>query len=114
MRFIDVMTFNNYPFCLALVGNKYLIKEYPNLDFTKHKSLTNNIEEVLEHILLGLGFGTHTTKDKYKFYQWCDDGLFELLFKSKTHFRPYTVMGVQWVQVSKDTRYFDLLYGDKK
>jgi len=67
-----VSTYNQYPFLAWRSGkgrgNIIILTEEPNLNHKKHKSLTNNIEAVLKHILIGMYFADEEIS-KIKWYQ---------------------------------------------
>lgn len=114
MKFHRVSTYSNYRFYCALCdSNKYILLEDHEIDYTKQKSLTNNIEEVLAHIVSGL-FGKH---NEYEFYQLGEDGIFKLDFNTKgriTRDGPYgkAITNVEWTFITKNIRNFITLYGD--
>jgi hypothetical protein len=108
----SVRTADNYPFYAWRSnkgrGNIIIITEHPNLDTTKRKSLTNNIEEVLEHFIRVLVFSDEIANIKW--YQWVrNEGLFELSFKYSPA-RDYEVGDVTWKFIGDNLETFEVLY----
>jgi hypothetical protein len=96
-------------------GNIILLKDI--VDFYKSQaSLTNRMEEVLEHIAGGAAFGGENLND-IKFYQWCDgEGLFEVIpwwvKKITRDMPPFKLDKIEWKFISKDVKQFEVLYCD--
>jgi len=102
---------DNYPFEIARIGDKFIVKESIYMKAT-HKSLTNNIEQIIEHIILGTSKEEHKTM---QLFQYGDDGLFEVTWyltrKITRDMPPFEVVDVKWTFVSKDLAAFEVLYG---
>jgi hypothetical protein len=88
--FVQFRTEKNYPVmaCCVSVNPWTLIIKEANIDHN-HKSLTNSMESVLEHLILGAG---PKVCDTMQVYQWCEgEGLFKvewMLAKKYTKYMP--------------------------
>lgn len=124
IKWTRVQTHNGYPFKAYRTnkgyGNVILLKEateelYNTNNPLRNKSLTNSIEEVLEHIVLGVSFGGENYKNM-KFYQWCDEGLFEVIpWWVRKHTRdmpPIKLDKIEWKFISDNLEHFEVLYCD--
>ena len=94
-------------------GNIILLSE-EELNFKLSKSLTNNMEEVIQHLAFVLTFGQENLKE-IKFYQWCpNEGLFEIIpwWKDIPIMKksPLKVGRTDWKFISKDLKQFEILY----
>lgn len=119
IKWTNVRTMSNYPFVAYRSkkgeGDIIILREPNDLDYSKHKSLTNNIEECMEHIASFDGYYKLSTQTK--FYQWVEnEGLFELkviwtkkLIKS---WPPIAATDVKWEFITKDLKHFEVLYCD--
>jgi hypothetical protein len=111
--------FNDYPFRLLYATPNSIIIEEEDLDYAVHKSLTNNIEEVIQYIIEH--YKVIDTKNRtWNWFQLGDDGLFKLIFKVRyegTHAETgrgnWTVFGMQWKYIGKDLTAFNVLFGNK-
>lgn len=124
IKWTRVTTMNNYPFYAYRnnlgKGDVIILKEateelFNSRDPIRNKSLTNNIEECVEHLASFDGYHRLTTQTK--FYQWCQgEGLFELellwIKKITRDFPPIAVDRVNWKLVTKDLKHFEVLYCD--
>ena len=103
MEFMNLTTNLSYPFSIVKLEDKIVLREIEYLDYTRFKSLTNNIEHVLEWV-------SSIISKKYTFYQVDGDGLFELKFNRNGTL----VENVKWELVSKDAEIFNILYSNPK
>jgi len=113
IKWTRVSTEDHYPFLCYRTkkgyGDVILIAEPSEWN---SKSLTNNIEKVLTHIIIGLEFGHEIIKN-IKFYQWCDgEGLFEITPLWIKEFLNRGEKSVEWKFISKDLKAFEVLYCD--
>ena len=108
-------TEKNYPvdaYCVSAEPWVIIIKE-ANIDHN-HKSLTNSMEKVLEHLILGAG--TNAVAKTMQVYQWCPgEGLFRvewyLANKITRDMPPWIVTDVKWTKIANDLKAFEVLYG---
>lgn len=111
--------YDDYPFRLSYAApNNVIIKE-ENLDYAIHKSLTNNMEEVIKFILEEYKVIDNVNRE-WNWFQVGDDGLFRLMFTSKFHGTltrtnrdHWTITNLQWKYISKDLTAFNVLFGPK-
>lgn len=121
MKFVKCYTDTDYPFLLAFIKNSegdiigYILKEYPNLDYTRFKSLTNNVENIIGFICDSVGYNPVTN-----WYQYDKDGLFKLEFKIRFSGPPLPDLGfhgyvknLQWKYFAKDLKAFEVLFTKK-
>lgn len=105
---------SNYPFRIARFADKFIITETDLYDKKDLKSLTNNIEEIIEHIILGCD---QAEAKRIEIYQYGDDGIFKLDWYLKRKITrdmpPWEVCDVKWIFVSKDIAAFEVLYANK-
>lgn len=118
IKWTKVLTKNNYPFLAYRTGKGYgkeiILSEYISEYSTQlTKSLTNNMEEVINHIVLGESFGG-TDYTNIRFYQWGNDGLYEVIpywvRKITRDMPPFKLDSIDWKFISKDLTAFELLY----
>lgn len=104
-------TGENYPFQIARIKDTFIVKE-SRWKVGKQISLTNAMDYVIEHIILGTTPQEHHTM---KIFQYGDDGLFEVTWflkrKITRDMPPWAVSDVKWTYVSKDLSTFEVLYG---
>jgi hypothetical protein len=117
IKWDKMYTHMSYPFFVYRnrqgYGDTIVLSEAPDIDYKTTKSLTNNIEAVLEHFLCGLNFGGESV-NSIKFYQWCEgEGLFHLDFGYEPcPHRGMAVYKVEWKFISKNLKTFEVLYCD--
>ena len=110
VKWTEVYTAKNYPFLAnRLNDNAYIIMQSSVLS-KYDKTLTNNIEEVLEHILLPEW--AFDRGNKPKIYQYDKDGIFEVMYE--LDMSDGGVMRVRWHFISKDIKGLLILYGKAK
>lgn len=116
MKFSTAYTFNNYKFyCAVLDSNKYMLMQHEDIFHNKQKSLTNNIEEVLDHIICGISIGS--SYKHYEFFQISNDGIFKLRFDvsgASLNKNKYSrnSFNIKWQFITKNIKNFNILYGN--
>lgn len=116
IKWTTVYTEKNYRFEAKLLSQSpytFLLREDPKIDHVYSKSLTNAMDEVLEHLIIGVGPDICKTM---QVYQWCEgEGLFKIeWYLSKKHTRdmpPWRISDVKWYKIADDLKAFEVLYG---
>lgn len=103
-HFHGYKTIKNYPYLLAIINkDMYVIKEFDGINYKFMKSLTNNMEEVLEDIFRKLNIVEIRNAN---IYQYDDDGLFKLTY----NYNLMQISNIKWEYISNDITAFKLLY----
>jgi hypothetical protein len=115
IKWTTVRTEDNYRFeayCASTEPWTVIVREHPQIDHRREKSLTNAIESVLEHLMSGAWYDEQYIK-RSKIYQWCEgEGLFQVSFEfERCPHKGLAAYGVKWHKMADDLRAFEVLYG---
>lgn len=115
IKWTTVYTEKGYKFNAALVSQSpytFLVAQHLTLDPSRDLTLTNAIEQVLEHLIIGVG--PELCRDM-QVYQWCKgEGLFKVEWCLSKKFTrdmpPWAVTDVKWTKIANDLKAFEVLY----
>jgi hypothetical protein len=112
--FVLFHTNKNYPVLACCVNTSpwTLVLKQANIDHN-HKTLTQSMGEVLEHLIIG---GGPKICDSMQVFQWDENrGLFKIDWMLAKKFTrdmpPWTVTNIRWTKIADDLKAFEVLYG---